>query len=179
MTGRILVLTGPPGAGKSTTARSVAATFARAVHLHTDDFWHYIVSGKLAPFLPESDAQNHTVLDVIAGAASAYAEGGYAVIVDGIVGPWMLPHFEQARARHGHPPFDYIVLRPTRAVALDRAQRRTVPDALVDEAPILSMWDQFSDLGDLERHVIDTTQHRPDDTLRAVLNAIASGRYQS
>ena len=177
MAGRIIVLAGPPGAGKSTTARSLAATFESAVHLHTDDFWRYIVSGGVPPFRPEADAQNHTVMDVVAGAAAAYAQGGFAVIVDGVVGPWMLHHFGSARARHGHPALDYIVLRPSRAVTLDRAQGRNAPDALVDEAPLVSMWEQFADLGVLESHVLDTTSQRPADTLNAVLNGLSSGQF--
>lgn len=70
MQSRVIILSGPPGAGKSTTARTVAATYTKAVHLHTDDFWGYIASGYIAPYLPESDPQNHTVVRAIAAAAS-------------------------------------------------------------------------------------------------------------
>lgn len=71
--GRVIVVTGPPGAGKSTVAPALAGGFPRAVHLHADDFWRAIVAGAIPPHLPESDAQNHAVLDVVAGAAYGYA----------------------------------------------------------------------------------------------------------
>ena len=91
LTGNILILTGSPGAGKSTSARSlVAATDGPAVHLHSDDFWHFIKKGALPPYLPASRAQNEVVMSVLAKSAEGYAAGGYFVVVDGIVGPWFI-----------------------------------------------------------------------------------------
>lgn len=173
----IIILTGPPGAGKSTTAAAIAAGYPKAVHLHTDDFWHYIVSGGIPPFLPESDAQNQTVVDVIAGAAATYAAGGFTVVVDGIVGPWMLPRYRRLLA---DPELDlyYVVLRPERAESLARARARTAPGALVDEGPILSLWDQFAQLNELDAHAIDTTRHSAAETVDVVVEAIAGGRYR-
>jgi hypothetical protein len=48
-------------------------------------------------------------------------------------------------------PFHYAVLRQHRDLTL----ARTAADALVDRHPILTMWDQFADLGELEPHVLD------------------------
>lgn len=42
--GRIIVITGAPGTGKTTTASAVAkeSDLEKSVHMHTDDFYHYL-----------------------------------------------------------------------------------------------------------------------------------------
>ncbi|MGW2314700.1 AAA family ATPase [Actinomadura luteofluorescens] len=178
MPGSVLVLTGPPGAGKSTVAARLARRHEKAVHLHTDDFWHCIVAGAIPPYEPASRSQNETVMDVIAGAAFTYASGGFVTVVDGIVGPWMLGHFRRQASLHPSVPFHYAALRPLRDVTLARAQARTAPGALVDGRPVLAMWDQFADLGELERHVLDTSDEDVAGTEARVAEAFASGRLR-
>lgn len=173
----MVILTGPPGSGKTTVAGALAAKSAQpAVHLRTDDFWHAIKSGYVAPYLPESHAQNEVVVDVLAGAAFGYASGGFAVFVDGIVGPWFLEPFVAESARTGIA-LTYLVLRPDLATVLRRARERVSGD-LKESAPIRALHAQFTALDGLESHVIDSTAQSLEETMAAVEAAISQSRFQ-
>jgi adenylylsulfate kinase-like enzyme len=82
--GRVLLLTGPPSSGKSTVARLLVARFERAVHLLSDEFFHFIRTGYVEPWKPESHEQNEVVMTAVANTATTFALGGYFTVVDGI-----------------------------------------------------------------------------------------------
>ena len=178
--GPILLITGPPGAGKSTVARLVADRFDPAVCLESDWFWTTIVRGHRAPWLPEADSQNRTVLRAWAAAAAELAGGGYMVVVDGIIGPWFLDLVTALLDRTGGD-VHYTVLRPPLEVALARATARVADErvpghrALVEEGPIRQLWEGFQDLGCYEGHVLDNGSLDPGQTASAVCARMAEG----
>ena len=55
--GRIIIITGAPGTGKTTVASIVAqkSDMEKSVHMHTDDFYHYLSKCVIPPHLPESN----------------------------------------------------------------------------------------------------------------------------
>ena len=108
--GRIVVITGSPGTGKSTTASLVAkeSDMDKSVHMRTDDLYHYLSKGALPPHLPESNEQNLVVIEAFLEAAKRYARGGYDVIVDGIIGPWFLKPWQSLVREHYE--VHYIIL---------------------------------------------------------------------
>jgi Zeta toxin len=173
--GEVLIVTGAPGAGKTTVAALVASgNTGPAVHLHADDFWHYIKTGWIAPYLPEAHQQNTVVLRVQAAASFEYAMGGYLVVLDGIIGPWFLPPFT-AHAVANSVPLSYVVLRPSLVTTLRRAQQRGTP-GLTDAAPITSLYEQLNDLGaDLHGHVLDNTDSTPEQTAEQIRALLRSG----
>jgi adenylate kinase family enzyme len=151
----VLILTGAPGAGKTTTARILAASAERAVHLEADAFFRFIQTGYIEPWKPESHEQNKVVMGIVAEAAATYADAGYFTIIDGIVSPhWFFEPLRDSLRDAGHL-VAYAVLRPPLAICQSRAvgdESGQPPDAAVVE----QLWEQFSDLGGLERHVIET-----------------------
>lgn len=171
----LLIVSGPPGAGKTTVARRMAeASGAPAVHLHTDDFFAAIRSGFITPWLPESTAQNTTISRVIVAAAGAYAEGGFRVFIDGVVGPWFLDIYRAEAARLGLA-LDYVVLRPALEIAVIRARDRLV-GPLADYPP--NIFEGFADLGPLEGHVIDTSALPEADVIAEIDAGLAKGRFR-
>ena len=165
--GRIIVITGSPGTGKTTTASTVAkeSDLEKSVHMHTDDFYHYLSKGAIPPHLPESNEQNLIVIEAFLEAAKRYARGGYDVIVDGIIGPWFLKHYE----------VHYIVLRASKEETMKRAIERSKLDRETNIELVETMWEQFSNLGIYESNVIDTTTHSVKDTVSAVKEKIVRG----
>jgi hypothetical protein len=142
------------------------------VHLHSDDFWHFIRRGAIPPYLPEAHKQNEVVMGVLAQAAEGYAKGNYFVVVDGIVGPWFIHPFRRLGL-----PLHYIVLRPALDAAIEHCRYRG-GDTLADSEVISALHKQFLMLDEFENYVIETIGQTRDDTLAAVQAGLVSGRFR-
>jgi predicted kinase len=179
MSGRIVIVSGPPGAGKSTVARALATGAAgdRAVHMHTDDFYVYIRKGFVEPWRPESRAQNVTIMQALAASAAIFARDGYEVAVDGIVGPWFFdPWLEQAKA-HGLA-LSYVCLMPDIEENVARATARTAPGAMTDEAVVRQMCAAFREYAPEGRYVLDTTGEPVAATVERVRAMVEAGELR-
>ena len=172
--GRIVIVAGAPGTGKSTVSEIVAkeSDMEKSVYMHTDDFYHYLSKGALPPHLPESNEQNLIVIEAFLESAKRFARGGYDVIVDGIIGPWFLKPWLKI-VQEGYE-VHYIVLRANKEETMRRAINRSKLDRKTNIELVEVMWEQFHDLETYEVNVIDTTNLSVKDTVLKVKERITT-----
>ena len=170
---RIIIITGAPATGKTTTAAIIAkeSDLEKSVHIHTDDFYHYLSKGAIPPHLPESDNQNLVVIEAVLAAVKRYAQDGYDAIVDGIIGPWFLEPWLNVVQEHYE--VHYIILRANKKETMKRAIERSKLDREANIELVETMWEQFTNLGMYEKNVIDTTTHTIEDTVSVIKKNVA------
>ncbi len=170
--GSLLVVSGPPGAGKSTVARLLAdRSSGRSALVEGDAFFTFLARGAVDPWLSEANDQNIVVTQAAARAAGAFAEGGFTTVYDGVVGPWFLPTFAAAT---GLDRLDYVVLLPSLETCLRRvATRRN--HGFTDAEATSTMHAKFAAANLEGRHVI------PDvgEVVEALAARITAGQRRS
>ena len=100
----LIVVTGPPGAGKTTAGRALSALFERSALVAGDGFFAFIDQGYVAPWTGEAHQQNDIVIAAAAAAAGRLAVGGYTVVFD-VRLPRENAPLQRRRASSGPPSF--------------------------------------------------------------------------
>jgi adenylate kinase family enzyme len=176
MPGHIILLTGPPGAGKTTVAPLLCANAPgpTAIHLETDFFYRSIKKGWLAPWTLESHGQNQVVAAAMLSVAITYAQGGYEVVTDGIITDWVKQIFVDG-ARAAGVTLDFIVLIPDQAIAAKRGRTRTA-DPIPDYSPYEALYGLFA--AEDAAHAVDTGTVAPKDLAAVLREGIEAGRFK-
>lgn len=166
-----LVVTGPPGAGKSTVARLLAESTPTSVLVEGDAFFGFLANGALEPWMPEAHDQNTIVTRAAARAAGEFARGGFAVVYDGVVGPWFLETFTAAT---GLRELDYAVLLPPVEICRQRVAARS-EHRFADAAATADIHRSFADADIAERHLVRDHDTGPDGLAVAIRAAQRRG----
>jgi cytidylate kinase len=169
--GELVVVSGPPGSGKSTVARLLSATFPRSVLVEGDAFFAFVDRGAIAPWQDGSQAQNDVVIEAAALAAGRFARSDYTVVYDGVVGPWYLDRFARTAAA---PATHYAVLLPGARTCLDRVATR-IGHGFTDEAATREMHRQFAGAAVERRYVLDPPPDSPVDVVALIRARMADG----
>jgi gluconate kinase len=171
------LITGIPGAGKSSVARNLCLRFARAAHIEGDRLHEWIISGRVDPGQsPQQEAERQIRLNIRNQCvlARSYARAGFVPVLDY---PVVSHRNRLDRYRRGLRALDFhlVVLDPGREIALSRDRARPdknvahlwvhMEDSLRRELAGLGLWINSADL---------TVEDTVEFILRARLEALIS-----
>jgi chloramphenicol 3-O-phosphotransferase len=164
---RILIISGLPGAGKSTTARLLASQMCRGAHVEADKLQELIVAGGIWPDgspNPTAEAQRQLRLRLHHACllARSFANHGFSAIIDDIV---IGERLEQAIEEIAGTPFGFVMLLPDFELVRERWKALG--------SPFVDKWQWIDDeIRTGTRRVglwLDTTSFTPEKTVQEII----------
>jgi len=169
---QVFLISGIPGAGKTTVSRALAARFPRAAHLEGDAIGELVVSGRVWPHEePRDEASRQLVVRrrAICRIADTYADAGFVPVIDDVVvSPGVLATYDDGLATR---PLVFVQLAPRLEVvkARDAGRDKTWFDLWSHLDGQMREWEPKPGLW------LDTSDSTVEATVDAIMARAAEG----
>ncbi|HEX7361740.1 MAG TPA: AAA family ATPase [Bryobacteraceae bacterium] len=164
----VIFLSGPIGAGKTAVAKALLPLLPDPLsYIEGDTFWSFIAKGG-----ERGLRDNFPVLvRSMTAAAVPFARSGFRVLIDFSVPPTFV---ETARKILKEVPFDFVLLRPSLRVCVERAASRE-EGAIRDYAMLKNFYAAFEE-GSVEPICDDHAD--PASLARRIADGLNQGRFR-
>ena len=170
----VLILTGPPAAGKSSVARALADRYDRVAHIEVDTLRHFVTAtGYAAPGKSGFERQQALATRNACSLARNFLEERFAVIIDDVVvePEHLQQYLNQLRAAGA--PVHFVSLLPSLDTVLARNQQRA--EGRLSAERVEKVWRDFVAAGEIGGVTVDSTSITAAETADRLQSLTTSG----
>lgn len=135
---QIFLISGPPGAGKSTLAKAIAQHCNKSIHIECDSLYNMVQGGHKQPWEDGADTLISLMYNVLASQANIYLKAGFSVVSDYVWSPQEL--LSLCNKIGPENQFYPVFLLPKKSVNLERDLNR---EHTVGSERVAKYWDDF------------------------------------
>ena len=150
--GKLYIITGPAGVGKSTISRGIAESLEKSVLLEGDDFYHQVVGG----YVQAWKEGNHLEIfwKVVVDTINNYLEAGYDVVFNYIISK---DKFNELKEIFKNVDMKFVVLLVDEKTIIERDKLR--PEDCQMKERCLVLLNNFKDYAFDKKHILYTDEY--------------------
>ena len=164
----LIILTGPPGVGKSTVGEKLAKMFPRSVNFSLDDLRSFVKSGNVPPWEDtEEEGQSVLATRIAIDMVKRYEAKNFVVILDDVIDdPQVEVYMEELS------DVKAFLLLPRLEVAQQRDMGRSPHKQMGERVKVLH--DELSNKNYIKIEKIDSSDQSPEETANLIYSKVVS-----